>query len=106
MITKFNIFNEGLIPNGSNLTYSEMLDLYKLDSVIKNYVIKKYPIEDIKLLGKYGYTMTKTSLDRTLKFAKKNNDTELINLINSHLNTIKNFNNNPEAYRTAKKYNL
>lgn len=105
MITKFNIFNEGLISNDSNLTYGEVLDLYKLDRVIQDYFYEKYPM-DIKILGRYGHGLTKSAIDRVLKFAKKNNDTELIDLINAHLNTIKTFTDNPEAYRAAKKYNL
>lgn len=106
MITRFKLFNENLIPYDANLSYAEVLDLYKLDRVIKEYFTEKYPSEHIKILGKYGRTMGKSVLDNLLKFAKKHKDIELIDLIKSHLNTIKNFNDNREEYRAAKKYNL
>lgn len=108
MITKFNIFNEGLIQNeiNMNLTFDEVMDLYKLDFVIKDYFIKNYPNEDKKIIGRYGHTMGKSSLDRLMKLAKKHKDIELITLINNHLSYINNFNKDPEAYRSAKKYNL
>ena len=114
MITRFdNFLKEGLIPNAHNLTYSEVVDLYKLDSKIKDYFMEKYPTTDIKILGRYGHSMGESALNRILKFAKKNNDKILLDLVNSHLDYISNFVKDPESYRaakkiedTAKKYNL
>jgi hypothetical protein len=106
MITKFNIFNEGSASNGSGLTYDEAIDLYKLDSIIKDYFTEKYPNEDIKILGRYGYTMGVSVLGNLIKFAKKHYDMDLVDLINKHLSYIKTYTDDPEAYRAAKKYNL
>lgn len=106
MITKFNTFNEGFIPNDINMTYGEVIDLYKLDQVIKDYFTKNYPSENIKILGRYGHTLSKSSLDRLMKLSKKYNDIELTNLINNHISNINNYIKDPEAYRAAKKYNL
>ena len=81
--------------------------------MIKDYFMEKYSFERITIFGIYGRTLSQVTLNRLLKFAIKNNDKNLINLINQHLNYMSDFIKDPEKYRetkrienVAKKYNL
>lgn len=69
------------------LTYGQAIELVKTETPIKDYVFQRYPM-DTKMLGRYGHGMTKTSLDNTLKFAKKRDDKTLIKLLLIHFANI------------------
>lgn len=71
------------MKNKKSLTYGEVVELIKTERPIQDHVFKNYPM-DFKVLGRYGHGMTDTSRKNTLRFAQKNNDVVLIELIKTH----------------------
>jgi hypothetical protein len=106
MITKFKIFERGLIPNPADVPYHDVIELGKSDRVIKDYFMEKYPRENIKILGRFGHELSVAALDRLAKFARKNNDKFLSNLIQRHLDIHKEYVNDPEMFRRINKFNI
>jgi hypothetical protein len=98
MITYFNIFLNEKNLIDFDLNYDEALYFNDMEHDIKSYFFNKY-IDYIGVLGKYNSSLTKTSIKKILKFANKNNDKELENLVLKYLEEI-------EIKRNIKKYNL
>ena len=106
MITNFKIFERSLILNAADMTYDDALELGKTDKIIKDYFMEKYPNENIKILGRYGHDLSEAALRRLIKFARKNNDNTLIELITKHLITYKQYIDDPEMFRRINKFNI
>jgi len=115
MITKFNNFlNEvrgdidypdfrGLYKSLiSNLTYDEALDLAERTERIAEYFFDKYPNEIKGDLRPAQICRSETSIKKYLRFARKNNDEILIDLIQSYINEIEEL----KLKKDAEKYNL
>ena len=101
MITNFKIFE-----NISDVTYDDAIELGKTDRAIKDYFMEKYPVEDIKILGKYGHDLSEAALRRLLKLARKNDDNILVGLIQKHCIIYKQYAENPEMFRKINKFNI
>lgn len=105
MITKFKIF-ERLIPKDMDITYGDALELSKTDREIKDYFKKKYPNENVKILGRYNHELSEAALGRLSNFARKNNDKILSGLIKKYFDTYKEFIEDPEMFRNRRKFNI
>ena len=90
MITKYKIFES---INEIELSYDEVFDFLTIKSKIKNYLVTKYD-NHTSFIGTKRFFSKSTikAINRTLKFADKNNDKELENLV--------------LIYKDTKKYNL
>jgi len=105
MITNFKIF-EKIIPDLTGLTYADAMVLNETDREIKDYFKKNYPMENIKILGRYNHELSEAALGRLSKLARKNNDKILINLIKKHFDIYKEFVNDPVMFRNIRKFNI
>jgi hypothetical protein len=81
--------------------YGDIVQLVKSEAPIKSYLIDKYPTER-NLIGRYGHGFSKTGLLSVLRFAKKQKDQILFDLVNNHLEFIKDM----EFRKEAEKYNI
>jgi len=107
MIINFKIFeSEDKLSKVKDLTYDDLIELNKLDRGIKEYFMKKYPMENIKILGRYGHSLSDAALYRLSKFAIKKNDKILSDLIQNYFDTYKEFVDDPEIFRNKIKYNI
>ena len=111
MITKFNNFlNETFWISGkafyktliSDLTYDEATTLAERTERIGNYIFDKYPNEIKGDLRPAQICRSETSIKKYLRFARKNNDNILIDLIQSYINEIEEL----KLKKDAEKYNL
>jgi len=82
-------------------TYADVVELIKSEAPIKSYLIEKYPNEK-KITGRHGHGFSRTGLIKVLRFAKKQKDQILIDLVNNHLDFIKDM----ELRKEAEKYNI
>jgi len=93
MITKFKEF-------GYELTYDQALHMLRYERRIKDCFYDNYPNEDLPFSRSRQFS--KSSINKTLSFAKKHKDDELIKLIDDYLFAIDNI----QVTIDAKKYNV
>jgi len=87
----------------TDLVYDEAVLLGKHEQKIKTYVYNNYPYEKFeKLPFSIDREFTKTSIEKTLRFAKKNNDEGLIKLIDDYFDVMDKL----QIKKDAKKYNI
>ena len=102
MIIKFDNFLNEKTEFATPLYYDEALQILNSSRPIKDHIKNHYSDEKVNFLGEYNRTMSTRKIIDALKFAKKENDTVLIDLINNHLTMIEEL----KIKKEAEKYNL
>lgn len=76
-----------------SLTYEQAVELGKFDDKIKDHIVKKYDYNygqrPVGMLGKYGRSLSQSSITQISKFAKEKNDKDLVKLLSDREEAIK-----------------